>query len=151
MIVRIIIVLVVAMVVVLVFSIGKWTALRRTRRAADDHGWNGAEFGDHPVTVVLFTGPRCAQCEAQRTAIAAARDGRPEVGYAEFNAGIDTDLAHRLTVLSVPTTVVVDSAGNVLSRNGRLVGSPVLTRQLDKALAREGLPTGPLVSRQPSS
>ena len=156
MIARIIIVVVVATGVALVFSIGKWAALRRSRRAAGDHGWNETQFGDHPVTVVLFTGPRCAQCEAQRKAIATARDSRSNVGYAEFNAGIDTDLAHRLAVLSVPTTVIVDSTGNVLFRNGRLVGSPALTGQLDKALAdpgavREGLPTGPLVSPEPSS
>jgi len=112
--------------------------LRRSRRATERHGWNGTDFGANPVTVVLFTGPRCTQCDAQRTAIATARAERTDIGYTEFEAGVDADLARRLAVLSVPTTVIVDTSGNVLFRNGRLVNSRVLTNQLDEAIARTG-------------
>jgi len=135
---RIVIVAAFAAIVAAVFAAGRWAALRRSRRAALDHGWDDADFSDSKVTVVLFTGPRCAQCVTQRSVIEAARAARGNVGFAEFNAGVKPDLARRLAVLSVPTTVIVDSSGEVVFRNGRLVGADVLSRQLDKALALSG-------------
>lgn len=138
MIARIALVLVLAGAVAIAFSVGRGMALRRSRRATERHGWDGADFSASPVTVVLFTGPRCTQCDAQRTAIATARAERTDVGYAEFEAAVNTDLARRLAVLSVPTTVIVDSRGNVLLRNGRLVDDRVLTQQLDRTIARTG-------------
>ena len=57
------------------------------------------------------------------------------MGYAEFNAGIEVELAKRLKILSVPTTVVVDASGMVVARNGRLVDGSVLERQIGAALA----------------
>ena len=138
MIARIVVVLVLAGVASLAFSVGKGVVLRRSRRATERHGWNGTDFSSNPVTVVLFTGPRCTQCDAQRAAIASARAERTDIGYTEFNAGVDTSLARRLAVLSVPTTVIVDASGNVLFRNGRLVDSRVLAHQLDEAVALTG-------------
>lgn len=136
MMVRIAIVLVLSGAVTLAFSVGKGMALRRSRRATLRHGWEGTDFSDSLATVVLFTGPRCTQCDAQRTAIATARAERTDVGYVEIDAAANSDLARRLTVMSVPTTVVVDSQGNVVFRNGRLVDDRVLTHQLDSVLAR---------------
>jgi hypothetical protein len=133
---RVAVVAVVAIVVWGAFAVGKSVALRRSRRAIAGNGWSGADLGGGDVSLVLFTGPRCSRCAAQRSAIETARSNRTGVGFVEFDASVETDLARRLIVMSVPTTVVVDATGEVLFRNGRLVDSAILGRQIDKALAR---------------
>ena len=135
MILRLAIVAVVAGGVAAAFWVGKRIVLNRSRAATEREGWGGVDFSAHRVTAVLFTGPNCAQCEVQRASIAQIRRERSDVGYAEFNAGIEVELAKRLKILSVPTTVVVDASGMVVARNGRLVDGSVLQRQIGAALA----------------
>lgn len=135
MIVRLVVVAVVAGGVAAAFWLGKRIVLNRSRVATEREGWGGVDFSAHRVTAVLFTGPNCAQCEVQRAAIAQIQRERPDVGYAEFNAGIEVELAKRLRILSVPTTVIVDAAGSVVARNGRLVNGSVLEHQIGAALA----------------
>lgn len=130
---RLVIVVLVALVVWVAFAAGKALVLRGSRRAVANDGWGDVELGDG-IAVVLFRGPECAQCARQRAAIESARSGRAGVGYAEVDASVNRDLASRLVVLSVPTTIVVGPAGEVLFRNGRPVDSALLDRQLDAAL-----------------
>jgi len=127
---RLILVALLALVFYGLISLGKWMTLRRTRHALSDAGWPGVDIDQHPATVVLFTGPRCTQCAAQRLVIREAIESLPEVGYAEFDASQATDLAQRASVLSVPTTIVLSRGGDVLFRNGRFVGASHLRRQL---------------------
>ena len=130
---RVVLVVAVGAFVVLAFGVGKRIALQRSRRSVADHGWNDVDFSGSAVTVVMFKGPSCTQCDAQRSVIAAVQKSRSDVGYVEVDAGTDTELARRLTVLTVPTTVVVDSVGNIIYRNGKLVDEAVLARQIDSA------------------
>lgn len=130
---RLVLVVVVGALVMLAFWVGKRITLQRSRRAVADHGWNDADFSGSAVTIVMFKGPSCTQCAAQRSVIAAVQQNHPDVGYVELDAGTDTELARRLAVLTVPTTVVVDSLGNIIHRNGKLVDEAALARQIDSA------------------
>lgn len=130
---RLVLVVVVGALVVLAFWVGKRIALHRSRRAVADHGWSDADFSGSAVTVVMFKGPSCTQCDAQKSIIAAVQRNRPDVGYVEMDAGTDSELARRLRVLTVPTTVIVDSAGNIIHRNGKLIDEAALARQIDSA------------------
>lgn len=80
--------------------------------------------------LLFFVGPNCSQCAAQRTVIDSVKEQFPEVQFERYDASVDTKMASDAGVLSVPTTVIIDSSGTVVQRNGRYVGENVLVDQL---------------------
>lgn len=82
------------------------------------------------TTLVYFSGPNCSQCVAQERIVDAVGHTRPGVDIRKFDASVDTEVAGLLGVLTVPTTVVISEAGEVVARNGRLVSESGLADQL---------------------
>lgn len=85
------------------------------------------------VSVMYFSGPNCAQCIAQEAVIRQIESGEPSVEFASYDASVDIDVASRVGVMSVPTTVIVDNTGRVHARNGRFVNADLLRTQIRAA------------------
>ncbi len=85
------------------------------------------------VSVMYFSGPNCAQCVAQEAVIRQIESGEPSVEFASYDASVDIDVASRVGVMSVPTTVIVDNTGRVHARNGRFVNADLLRTQIRAA------------------
>jgi thiol-disulfide isomerase/thioredoxin len=85
-------------------------ALARARRAG---GQNIARFTPGTPGILYFTTPTCVTCRAAQApalrALAARLSGNVQV--IEVDALEDSELAKKWSVLSVPTTFVLDSGG----------------------------------------
>ena len=87
------------------------------------------------ISLLYFSGPNCAQCVTQERIVREVQVAEPGVSVFSYDASVDHAEAARVGVMSVPTTVVIDASGRVLSRNGRLVKADVLVEQLAAAKA----------------
>ncbi|MDH5503364.1 MAG: thioredoxin family protein [Acidimicrobiia bacterium] len=114
---------------VLGFRVWKaWSLRESTRRVR--------AIGDtSQVSVMYFSGPNCAQCTAQEAVIRQIERGEPSVEFASYDASVDLEVASRVGVMSVPTTVIVDKTGRVHARNGRFVNAEILLTQIKAAKA----------------
>jgi thioredoxin-like negative regulator of GroEL len=86
-------------------------------------------------TILYFSGAACTVCHtAQRPALdrlAPAVDGRVEVR--EIDVAVEPALAQQFRVMSLPTTVVIDTDGRARAVNAGFAPAPVLERQLVEA------------------
>ncbi len=86
-------------------------------------------------TILYFSGAACTVCHtAQRPALdrlAPAVDGRVEVR--EIDVAAEPALAQQFRVMSLPTTVVLDTDGRARAVNAGFAPAPVLERQLAEA------------------
>jgi thioredoxin-like negative regulator of GroEL len=93
-----------------------------------------AEAVERP-TILYFSGAACTICHtAQRPALdrlTPALDGR--VAVREIDVAAEPALAQQFRVMSLPTTVVLDSDGRARAVNAGFAPAPVLERQLAEA------------------
>jgi thioredoxin-like negative regulator of GroEL len=86
-------------------------------------------------SVLYFTGEACTICHtAQRPALrslAATID--PGIEIRQIDIAVEPELARRYRVMSLPTTIVLDSAGQVTDINVGFATAEVLRRQLVEA------------------
>lgn len=86
-------------------------------------------------TILYFSGAACTICHtAQRPALdrlAPAVDGR--VAVREVDVAAEPEMARQFRVMSLPTTVVLDSDGRARAVNAGFASAPVLERQLAEA------------------
>lgn len=90
------------------------------------------------VRILAFSSDDCAQCHRmQAPALARVREARPDgvVVVEEVDAPSSPELAGRYSVLTVPTTVVLDAAGRAHAVNYGFAGTNKLLEQVDAALA----------------
>ena len=89
---------------------------------------------DRP-SILYFTGESCTICHtAQRPALRAlAADIDPDIEIREIDIAVEPDLARRYRVMSLPTTIVLDTAGLVTEINVGFASGEVLRRQLVEA------------------
>jgi thioredoxin-like negative regulator of GroEL len=87
--------------------------------------------GDMP-SVLYFTGEACTICHtAQRPALRAlAATLDPGIEIREIDIAVEPELARRYRVMSLPTIVVLDAAGQVTDINVGFTTGEVLRRQL---------------------
>lgn len=116
-------------VVVLGYRSWKWLSLRRSTQRVKAADWQARD----QVSVWYFSGPNCSQCVAQESVVQELRSTHPSLTIEMYDASVDRVTAERVGVLSVPTTVVVDRAGQVTARNGRFVKLDVLAAQVGAA------------------
>ena len=119
-------------VAVLVASLAIRTLTRRRAAAAEGRELPGelrVRFPDHGPGIVYFYGPRCGSCR-QQAAILDSLSNDDGVAVVRVDAASETALADALAVMTIPATVVVDSARVVRAVNLGLRSRDELTAQL---------------------
>jgi thioredoxin-like negative regulator of GroEL len=83
-------------------------------------------------SILYFTGEACTICHtAQKPALRAlAADIDPGIDIREIDIAVEPELARRYRVMSLPTTIVLDAAGQVIDINVGFASGDVLRRQL---------------------
>ncbi len=83
-------------------------------------------------SILYFTGEACTICHtAQRPALRAlAADRITAIEIREIDIAVEPDLARQYRVMSLPTTIVLDAAGQVTDINVGFATGEVLRRQL---------------------
>jgi thiol-disulfide isomerase/thioredoxin len=89
-------------------------------------------------SILYFTGTSCTICHtAQKPALRALAEGLDEsVEIREVDIATEPGLARQYRVMSLPTTIVLDAAGQVTDINAGFANAETLRRQLVDA----GLP-----------
>jgi thioredoxin 1 len=92
-------------------------------------------LNDDRPTLLYFSSPDCAPCILQQSPILASlRELLGDcVNFQEYDAVAHPDLARRYRVLTVPTTVVIASNGEVTAVNYGVTQADKLHRQLEAA------------------
>ena len=92
---------------------------------------NGVRAGQLP-SILYFTGETCTICHtAQRPALRALAAGIDfGIEIREVDIAVEPDLARRYRVMSLPTTIVLDAAGQVTDINVGFASGEILRRQL---------------------
>ncbi|TLP62467.1 thioredoxin family protein [Microbispora triticiradicis] len=75
----------------------------------------GADLGER-ATLVQFSTAFCQPCRATRRILGEVASLVPGVRHVEIDAESRLDLVRRFEVLSTPTVLVLDGAGNVVKR-----------------------------------
>lgn len=113
--------LVIAGLVVAATALGLLVRSRSARVASgcggDEHQLTveGAE-----VTLVQLSSPVCSACAAMRRVAASLVDADPSIAHREIDVVDEPEVARRHSVLSTPTTLVLDRDGRV---RARLIGA----------------------------
>jgi len=97
----------------------------------------GAELGDR-ATLVQFSTAVCGPCRPTRRLLADIAGTMPGTAHVEIDAEERLELVRRLGILRTPTVLVLDPAGQVVSRaSGQPRRAEVLTA-LDRANGASG-------------
>jgi len=82
-------------------------------------------------SILYFTGVACTICHtAQKPALRALAATDDRIAIREVDIADDPELAGRYRVMSLPTTIVLDGAGQVAGINVGFASGDVLRRQL---------------------
>ena len=130
--------------VVLALAVGGWRAYAdgrfASRRPAPDGSAAGlvpAEQLGERATLLQFSSAFCAPCRTTRHVLADVAELVPGVTHVEVDAEQHLDLVRRVGVMRTPTTLVLDGAGQEVTR---ATGAP----RRDQVLAAlSGLPDRP--------
>jgi hypothetical protein len=88
------------------------------------------------VRILAFSSDDCVQCHRMQTpALRRVLDARPDVVVEEIDAPRAPELTRRYSVLTVPTTVVLDAAGRARAVNYGFADTRRLLEQVEAALA----------------
>jgi hypothetical protein len=84
--------------------------------------------------ILYFTGVNCTVCHvAQRPALARLRDLIHDIAIRELDVAVDRDAARHYRVMTLPTTVVLDSQGRMTAVNAGFANESVLREQVEAA------------------
>ena len=89
-------------------------AAGRAPRASDDAAnvdTSDLGLSDTGPTVVHFSAVWCGPCAGVRRVVEAVCDELPQVAHVEIDMDANPEAARRLSVLSLPTTIVFDADG----------------------------------------
>ncbi len=86
------------------------------------------------VRILAFGSEECAQCHRMQTpALRRVQEARPDIVVEEIDAPTSPELTRRYSVLTLPTTVVLDAAGRPRAVNYGFANSQRLLQQIDAA------------------
>jgi thiol-disulfide isomerase/thioredoxin len=129
----------VVLLAVAILGVRTWNA-RRVRRLQASPAkplWDSlGEAPDGRRTIVTFSTPSCAAChQAQAPAVTAVeqRLGQQTLRVIRVDAARRPDVAQAFGVLTVPSTVVMAAAGQVVAVNQGFAPSGRLVEQLQRA------------------
>jgi len=137
---RVVVLLVLTAGVAVGVSLVRWYAGQRTRELRRQPGdvllgRLGAR-ADGRLTLVQFSTPSCAACHtAQAPAVAEVeqRLGAQQVRVLHVDAAHEPEVASAFGIMTVPSTVVLDSGGRVTAVNHGFASTQQLVRQLQTA------------------
>ncbi|MCW2591793.1 MAG: Thioredoxin [Mycobacterium sp.] len=121
------------------FFIGRLLTLRsgmlRDAKAAADVDTSDMGLSTTGPTVVHFTAEWCGPCAAVRRVVDQVCDELPQVAHVELDMDANPAIARRLSVLSLPTTIVFGSDGRPLFRMSGVPKAADLRAALEPLLA----------------
>jgi thiol-disulfide isomerase/thioredoxin len=121
------------------YVIGRLVTLRAGMLKAADEASNvdTSDLGlssDGP-TIVHFTATWCGPCAAVRRVVDQVCEELPSVGHVEIDMDANPEAARRLSVLSLPTTLIFDAAGRPRYRTTGVPRAADLRSALEPLLA----------------
>ncbi len=122
------------------FVVGRLITLRSgLRRAATSYAdgldTTGLGLSATGPTILHFSAPWCGPCVAVRQVVDQVCAELPAVAHVEIDMDADPDAARRLGVLSLPTTLVFDTAGRPRYRSVGVPGAAELRSAVEPLLA----------------
>lgn len=133
------IIVVVIAVLGLGYLVGRLMTLRSGMlRAADeaaDIDTSGLGLSTSGPTVLHFTATWCGPCAAVRRVVDAVCVDLPDVAHVEIDLDANPDAARRLSVLSLPTTIIFDADGRPRHRTTGVPTAGDLRSALEPLLA----------------
>lgn len=97
------------------FVVGRLITLRagllKAGREAADIDTSGLGLSDHGPTVLHFSAEWCGPCAGVRRVVDQVCTELPQVSHVEIDMDANPEAARRLSVLSLPTTIVFDADG----------------------------------------
>ncbi|OBF92722.1 Thioredoxin [Mycolicibacterium flavescens] len=121
------------------FVIGRLLTLRAGLRAASEDAANvdTSDLGLSTTgpTVVHFSAEWCGPCAAVRTVVDAVCAELPAVAHIEIDIDANPEAARRLSVLSLPTTILFDRDGRPRYRTHGVPKAADLRSALEPLLA----------------
>jgi hypothetical protein len=134
---------VVGMMTVLLVWMGRSYVEAQRRRALaagtlDDGNTTALEDGHAPIRILAFSSADCRQChQLQEPALQRVLQARGEaVRIVDVDATSDEQLVQAYHVLTVPSTVILDAAGNAHAVNYGFANTQRLLDQVDEVLAK---------------
>ncbi|MEO3854648.1 thioredoxin family protein [Acrocarpospora sp. B8E8] len=95
---------------------GRWRAAKaKARRGRASRVDFGEPLGER-ATLVQFSTAFCAPCRATRRVLGEVAGMVPGVRHIEIDAESRLDLVRTFDVLRTPTTLILDSSGNIVKR-----------------------------------
>jgi thioredoxin-like negative regulator of GroEL len=123
----------------LAFFIGRLVTLRsgmlRDAKAAADVDTSDLGLSTTGPTVLHFTAEWCGPCAAVRRVVDQVCEELPQVSHVEIDMDANPAAARRLSVLSLPTTIVFGSDGRPLFRMSGVPKAADLRAALEPLLA----------------
>lgn len=107
-------------------------------RTLDDGNTAAAEDGHAPIRILAFSSADCRQChQLQEPALKRVVEARGDaVRVVDVDATSDEQLVQAYHVLTVPSTVILDAAGNAHAVNYGFANTQCLLAQVDEVLAK---------------
>ncbi|MDQ2637778.1 MAG: thioredoxin family protein [Actinomycetota bacterium] len=97
------------------YVISRLLALRAQLRQAGEEAANidtsGLGLSETGPTVLHFSAPWCGPCAGVRRVVEQVCAELPQVSHVEIDMDADPEAAKRLSVLSLPTTIIFDADG----------------------------------------
>ncbi len=89
-----------------------------------------------PISILAFSSDDCRQChQLQTPALQRVFETRNDVSIVEVDAPTSPELTERYSVLTVPTTVILDATGKAHAINYGFANTKRLLEQIDSILA----------------
>ncbi len=95
--------------------------------------FNTLEIYSGLPTILYFWSPDCKQCNLQEhyinESISKLENSVGKVNFRKINALLESEFAEKFNIITVPTTIVLSSTGQITSRNHGLVNSVKIIEQ----------------------
>ncbi|WP_422744690.1 thioredoxin family protein [Mycobacterium sp. WMMD1722] len=121
------------------FVVGRLVSLRsgllKAEAAAANVDTSGLGLSDTGPTILHFSAVWCGPCAAVRRVVDQVVQDLPQVAHVEIDMDADPEAARRLSVMSLPTTIVFDSDGRPRYRSSGVPTAADLRSVLTPLLA----------------
>lgn len=121
------------------YLVGKLITLRsgmiRAAAEASDIDTSGLGLSDSGPTLLHFTAAWCGPCSAVRRVVDQVCEELPAVAHVEIDMDDNPEAAKRLSVLSLPTTIIFDTDGRPRYRTTGVPKAADLRSALEPLLA----------------
>lgn len=121
------------------YLVGKLITLRsgmiRAAAEASDIDTSGLGLSSTGPTILHFSATWCGPCAAVRRVVDQVCDELPAVAHVEIDMDENPEAARRLSVLSLPTTIIFDGAGRPRYRTTGVPKAADLRSALEPLLA----------------